>query len=109
MDFYGEHGIKRQFSVAKTPQQNVVVEMKNITIQEMAKTMLMDSKLTYVFWVQVMHTKIHIQNIGMLRNNSDKTPYKLCKERPANMKHFRVFKRKCYIKREDGRIENFDS
>jgi hypothetical protein len=92
-----------------TPQKNGVVERKNITIQEMARTMLLDSKLTYVFWVQVMHTKIHIQNIGMLRNNSDKTPYKLWKERPANVKHFRVFKRKCYIKREDGRIGKFYS
>jgi hypothetical protein len=26
-----------------------------------------------------------------------------------NVKHFRVFGRKCYIKREDGRIGKFDS
>jgi transposase InsO family protein len=36
MDYYSNHGIKRQFSVAKTPQQNGVVERKNGTIQEMA-------------------------------------------------------------------------
>jgi hypothetical protein len=40
----------------------------------------------------------------MLKNNSDKTPYKIWKGIPTNVKHFRVFKRKCYIKREDGRI-----
>jgi hypothetical protein len=50
-----------------------------------------------------------IQNREMLRNNSDKTPYNLWKGRPTNVNHFRVFKIKCYIKREDGRIENFDS
>jgi hypothetical protein len=38
----------------------------------------------------------------MLRNNTDKTPNELWKGRPTNMKHFRVFGRKCYIKREDG-------
>jgi transposase InsO family protein len=43
MDYCNNHGIKRQFSVARTPQQNGVVERKNMTIQEMARTMLMDS------------------------------------------------------------------
>ena len=53
--------------------------------------MLMDSKLIDIFWVQEVHTKIHIQNIGMLRNNYDKNPYKLWKGRPTNVKHFIVF------------------
>jgi hypothetical protein len=64
--------------------------------------MLMDSKLTDVFWAHAMHTTIHIQNIVMLINNSDKNPYKLWKGRPMNVKHFRFFGRNCYIKREDG-------
>jgi hypothetical protein len=45
----------------------------------------------------------------MLRNNTDKTPYELWKGRPTNVKHFRVFGSKCYIKREDGRMGKFDS
>jgi hypothetical protein len=109
MEFCSEHGIKRQFSVAKTPQQNRVVERKNKTIHEMDRTMLMDSKLIDVFWVQEVHTIVHTHNKGMLINNNDKTPYDLWKGRPTNVKHFRVFGSKCYIKREDGRIEKFDS
>jgi transposase InsO family protein len=109
LEFCSEHRIKRKFSVARTPQQNGVVERKNRTVQKMAKTMLMDSKLTDVFWVQAVHTTVHIQNRGMLRNNSDKTPYDLWKGRLANVKHFRVFRSKCYNKRENGRIGNFDS
>jgi len=50
MDYYNSHGIKRQFFVAMTPQQNGVVERKNRTVQEMAQTMLMDSKLRDIFW-----------------------------------------------------------
>jgi hypothetical protein len=80
-----------------------------MTVQEMARTMLMDSKLTTIFWTQAVHTKFHIQNKVMLRNNTDKTPYKLWKGRLANVKHFRVFGSKCYIKREDGRMRKFDS
>jgi hypothetical protein len=109
MDYYSIHGIKRQFSVARTTQQNGVVERKNRTIQEMTRTMLMDSKLTDIFWTQAVHTTIHIQNKVMLRNNTDKTPYELWKGRPTNVKHFRVFGSKCYIKREDGRMGKFDS
>jgi hypothetical protein len=71
--------------------------------------MLMDSKLTNIFWTRVVHTTVHIQNRVMLRNNTNKTPYKLWKGRPANVKHFIVFGSKCYIKREDGRMRNFDS
>jgi hypothetical protein len=80
-----------------------------MTVQEMARTMIMDSKLTDIFWTQAVHTKVHIQNKVMLRNNTDKTPYELWKGRPTNMKHFRVFGSKCHIKREDGRMGKFDS
>jgi hypothetical protein len=45
----------------------------------------------------------------MLRNNTNKTLYELWKGRLENVKHFRVFRRKCYIKREDGGMGNFDS
>jgi hypothetical protein len=75
----------------------------------MSITMLKYSKLSEIFWAQVVHTIVHIQNKGMLKSNNDKTPYELWKGRPKNVKHFRVFGRKCYIKREDGRIGKFDS
>jgi hypothetical protein len=56
-----------------------------------------------------VYTKVHIQNKLMLKNNSDKTPYELWKGRQANLKHFIVLGSKCYIKREDKRMGNFDS
>jgi transposase InsO family protein len=109
MNYYSSHGKKRQFSIARTPQQNGIVERKNRTVQEMAQTMLMDSKMTNIFWTQAVHTTVHIQIRVMLRNDTNKTPYELWKGRPANVKHFRVFGSKFYIKREDGRMGNFDS
>jgi hypothetical protein len=109
MDYCSNHGIKRKFSVSRTPQHNEVVERKNRTVQEMARTMIMDSKLTDSFWKHAVHTTVHIQNRVILRNNTDITPYELWKGRPANVKHFRVFGSKCYIKREDGRMGKFDS
>ena len=41
--------------------------------------MLIDSKLTDIFWTHVVHTSVHIQNRVFLRNNNDKTPYELWK------------------------------
>jgi transposase InsO family protein len=90
MDYCNNHGIKGKFSIARTPQQNGVVEIKNRIVQEMAQTMLMDSKLTDMFWTQAVHTTVHIQNRVILINNTDKTPYELWKRIPANVKHFRV-------------------
>jgi transposase InsO family protein len=109
MEYCSNHGIKRQFFATRTPQQNGVVERKNKIVQEMARTMIMDSKLTDIFRKQVVHTTIHIQNRVMLRNNTNKTPYELWKGRLANVKHFIVFGSKFYIKREDGRMGKFDS
>ena len=91
MDYCNNHGIKRQFFIARTPQQNGVVERKNMTIQEMVRTMIVDSNLTDIFWTQAVYTTVQIQNRVMLINNTDKTPYELWKGRPANVKHFRVF------------------
>jgi hypothetical protein len=71
--------------------------------------MIIDSNLIDIFWTHVVHTTVHIQNRVMLRNNTNKNPYDLWKGRPANVKHFRVFGSKCYIKREDGRLGKFDS
>jgi hypothetical protein len=79
MEYCSSHGIKRQFFVSRTPQQNGVVERKNMIVQEMDQTMLMDSTLIDIFWTQVVHTTVHIQNNVMLRNNIDKTPYELWK------------------------------
>ena len=49
-----EHEIKRQFSVARTPQQNGVAKRKNRSVMEMARTMLNESKLNDKFWEQAV-------------------------------------------------------
>ena len=45
-EFCEGHGIKRQFSAMKTPQHNGVVERKNRTVQEAARTMFNEAKLS---------------------------------------------------------------
>ncbi|GJS80122.1 putative ribonuclease H-like domain-containing protein [Tanacetum coccineum] len=68
-------GIKREFSVARTPQQNGVAERKNKTLIEAAKTMLADSKLLTTFWAKAVNTACYVQNRVLVIKPQNKTPY----------------------------------
>ena len=48
-EYCNEHGINHNFSAPSTPQQNGVVERKNITLQKMARTMLNENNLPKYF------------------------------------------------------------
>ena len=109
MSFVKNHGIKRQFSAAKTPQENNVVERKNRTVQEAARTMLNEAKLSYAFWKETIYTTIYILNRGQLRVNKDKNPYELWYGRPTSVKYFKVFGSNCYIKSNKDDLGKFDS
>nr|GEW58906.1 hypothetical protein [Tanacetum cinerariifolium] len=54
--FYGMKGIKREFSVPRTPQQNGIAERKNKTLIETARTMMADSLLPILFWAEAINT-----------------------------------------------------
>ena len=75
----------------------------------MGRTMLKDSKLDEKLWVQEIDTAIFIININLLINNCNKTPYELWKGKLTNVKYFRIFGSKCYIKREDQKLGKFES
>nr|GEY22896.1 hypothetical protein [Tanacetum cinerariifolium] len=55
-NFCGIKGIKREFSVLRTPQQNGIAERKNMTLIEAARTMLADSLLPIPFWAEAVNT-----------------------------------------------------
>ena len=60
--FYNECGFEHNFSTHRTPQQNSVVERKNRTLQEMARTMLSENDLPTYFWAEVVNTSCHVLN-----------------------------------------------
>ncbi|GJW46067.1 putative ribonuclease H-like domain-containing protein [Tanacetum coccineum] len=76
-DFCKEKGIKREYSVARTPQQNGVAERKNRTLIEAARTMLADSKLPTTFWAEAVSTACYVQNRVLIVKPHNKTPYEL--------------------------------
>ena len=47
--FFKENGISHDLSCPRTPQQNGVVERKNKTLQEMARTMINETNIAKIF------------------------------------------------------------
>ncbi|GJR46093.1 putative ribonuclease H-like domain-containing protein [Tanacetum coccineum] len=76
------NGIKREFSIARTPQQNGVAERKNRTLIEAARTMLVDSKLPTTFWAKAVNTACYVLNRVLVIKPHNKTPYELIRGRP---------------------------
>ncbi|GKB85535.1 retrovirus-related pol polyprotein from transposon TNT 1-94, partial [Tanacetum coccineum] len=89
--FYGMKGIKKEFSVARTPQQNRVAERKNLTLIEAARTMLVDSLLPTTFWAEAVNTACYVQNRVLVTKPHNKTPYELLLGRPPSISFVRSF------------------
>ncbi|GJR63083.1 putative ribonuclease H-like domain-containing protein, partial [Tanacetum coccineum] len=68
-EFCAKKGIKREFSIARTPQQNGVAERKNRTLIEAARTMLADSLLPIPFWAEAVNTACYVLNRSIQQKN----------------------------------------
>nr|GEX49324.1 retrovirus-related Pol polyprotein from transposon TNT 1-94 [Tanacetum cinerariifolium] len=90
-EFYEEKCIKREYSVARTPQQNRVDERRNKTLIEVARTMLADSKLPTIFWAEAVNTACYVQNKVLVVKPHFKTPYELFKGGSPSLSFMRPF------------------
>ncbi|GJX97319.1 putative ribonuclease H-like domain-containing protein [Tanacetum coccineum] len=74
-------GIKREFSIARSPRQNGVVERRNRTLIEAARIMLVDSKLPTIFWAEAVNTACYVLNRVLVIKPYTKTHYELIRGR----------------------------
>nr|GFA92645.1 hypothetical protein [Tanacetum cinerariifolium] len=88
---YEEKGIKREYSAARTPQQNRVAERRNRTLIKEARTMLADSKLPTTFWAEAVNTACYVQNKVLVVKLHFKTPYDLFRGRSPALNFMRPF------------------
>ena len=86
--FCNEHGIKKEFSTPKTPQQNGVVVRKNRVIQEMTRVMPLNKGIPQKFWVEAVNTSCHIGNRIFFRVGTKKMSYEIWKEKKPKVKYF---------------------
>ncbi|KAK1628924.1 hypothetical protein QYE76_003239 [Lolium multiflorum] len=108
-EFVDDEGIKHEFSAPYTPQQNGVVERKNRTIIEMARTMLSEFNSPHNFWGEAISTAVHYSNRLFLRPLHNKTPYELLTGNKPNVTYIRVFGCKCLVKNNKGKLGKFET
>nr|GEZ30462.1 putative ribonuclease H-like domain-containing protein [Tanacetum cinerariifolium] len=97
--------IHHQTSVARTPEQNGIVERRNSTLIEVARTMLSAANVPLFFWDKAITTACFTQNRSLVIPRHEKTPYHIINDRKPSVKFFYIFGSLCYIVR-DG--ENLD-
>ncbi|GJU61399.1 retrovirus-related pol polyprotein from transposon TNT 1-94 [Tanacetum coccineum] len=93
---YEKLGIMQQFSTARTPQQNGVVERRNNHSWKLISTMLIFSRLPEYLWAEAVATACFTQNRSIIYTRHNRTPYELLHGRKPNVEYFHVFGSLCY-------------
>nr|GEY35017.1 hypothetical protein [Tanacetum cinerariifolium] len=101
--YFDSVGISHQMYSVRTPQQNGVVERRNRTLVEAARTMLIFSRAPLFLWAEEIATACFTQNRSIIHRRFNKTPYKLINGRKPDISFLHVFGALCYPKndRED--------
>jgi hypothetical protein len=89
--------------------QNGVVERKNMTLCEMARTMLDEHRTPRRFWAEAVNTTCHVSNRIHLRVHKKKTCYELMHGRTPKVSHFHVFGCKCFILKKGKKLDKFEA
>nr|GEU61518.1 hypothetical protein [Tanacetum cinerariifolium] len=84
----GKVGIAHETSVACSPRQNGVVERRNRTLIEIARTMLIYAKAPLFLWAEAVATACYTQNHSIIRLRHDKTPYELLHDKLLDLSYF---------------------
>ncbi|GJS62054.1 retrovirus-related pol polyprotein from transposon TNT 1-94 [Tanacetum coccineum] len=95
-DYYERVGISLETSVARTPQQNGVVERRNQTLVEAAHTMLIYAKALLFLWAKAVATACYTQNCSIVHLRHGKTLYELLHDKKADLSYLHVFSALCY-------------
>lgn len=101
-------GISHNFSAVRTPQQNGVVERKNRTLVEAARTMLAISNLPMHFWAEAVSTACFTQNRTIINKRLNKTAYEIINNRKPNIRFLRVFGCRCFVMNDRDTLGKFE-
>ncbi|KAJ9541082.1 hypothetical protein OSB04_027588 [Centaurea solstitialis] len=104
-----EVGISHNFSAVRTPQQNGVVERKNRTLVEAARSMIAHSGVPLSLWAEAVSTACYTQNRTLIVKRTGKTAYEMVNKRKPNIRFFRVFGCVCYLLNNRDDLGKFDA
>ncbi|GJS63688.1 putative ribonuclease H-like domain-containing protein [Tanacetum coccineum] len=89
--FCEKKGIKKEFSIARTPRENGYAEKRNRTLIEAARTMLANSKLPTTFGAEVVNTACYVQNRVLVVKPHNKITYELFRGRTSALSFMKPF------------------
>ncbi|KAE8680428.1 putative Double Clp-N motif-containing P-loop nucleoside triphosphate hydrolases superfamily protein [Hibiscus syriacus] len=107
-DFCRKEGIKRQFTVANTPQQNGVAERMNRTLLEITRAMLRDAGLEKSLWAEAVNTACYLVNRAPSTIIELKTPMEMWTGKPADYSNLHVFGSIVYVMYNSQEISKLD-
>nr|GEX35657.1 hypothetical protein [Tanacetum cinerariifolium] len=96
-EYYEQVGISHETSVARSPQQNGVVERRNRTLAEATRTMLIYAQAPLFLWAEAVATACYTQNRSIIRLHHGKTAYDLLNEKLHDLSFLYVFGALCYL------------
>nr|GEZ68804.1 retrovirus-related Pol polyprotein from transposon TNT 1-94 [Tanacetum cinerariifolium] len=99
-EYFDSVAISHQLSSFRTPQQNGVVERRNRTLVEAARTMLIFSRAPLFLWAEAIATACFPQNCSIIHRRFNKTPYELINGRKPDISFLHVFGELCYPKND---------
>ncbi|GKF57799.1 retrovirus-related pol polyprotein from transposon TNT 1-94, partial [Tanacetum coccineum] len=95
-EYYEKVGISHEKSVARSPQQNGIIERQNYTLIKAARTMLIYAKALLFLWAEAVATTCYTKNHSIIHLRHDKTPYELLHDKLPDLSFFHVFGVLCY-------------
>ncbi|GKF88159.1 retrovirus-related pol polyprotein from transposon TNT 1-94, partial [Tanacetum coccineum] len=108
-EYYESVGIFHQKSVSRTPQQNGVVERRNRTLVEAARTMLIFSKASMFLWAEAVATACYTHNRSLIHTRHNKTSYELMHDKIPDLLFLRIFSALCYPTNDSKDLEKLQA
>lgn len=91
VDFCASEGIRREFTIPYTPQQNGVAKWKNRDIIGVVRAMIHDWGLPLFLWVEACNTTVYLQNKSPHKSLGNLTPEEAFSGEKPQLTHLRIF------------------
>jgi len=102
-------GVRHEFTVPMTPQQNGVAEQTNWTLVEAVRSILSDAKLPKKFWAEAVSTAVYLRNRSPTSAVQGKTPFEAWTQEKPNAAHLKIFGCLCHAHVEKDERQKFDA
>jgi transposase InsO family protein len=103
-----EAGIRRQLTAPYSPQQNGVVERRNRTVVEMARSMLKSMEVPGKFWGEAVRHAVYLLNRLPTKPMGEQTPFEAWNGRKLHLGHLKVFGCLAHVKQTTPHLKKLD-